>query len=601
MTKVLVFGFGPLPVENLRMIGPSLRTWHFLKVLLDGGHDVCLIGYRPHSGVYPVDLPDVVSQRNGRFLYHSLVDRLWFSPKAMRALVNEWAGDCVIGVTTAGAAAAADFAGSLPLWADLYGSIMAEAQVKALVYGDDSYLAHFWEMERKVLERADMISAVSERQKWAVVGELGMWGRLNQWTSGYDFVNVIPVASETTPFERRAPFLRGKWVDENAFIVLYTGGYNTWTDVETLFKALECVMAVRPEVVFVSTGGQIEGHDDMTYARFQSMIRRSAFRDRYKLLGWLPGEDLQSCYLESNLGVITDRISYEALLGSRTRVLGWMRAGLPCVLSSLTELAQDVVRAGAGLAYAPENVDDLTRCLRQCAEQPKATREMGRRGRQLLVERFSFEATSEALRAWAAQPAHAPDYGHDVPKLVAPYRATGAQGLRALMRTGVLLGLSMRLWPAFVAATNALGLGWIQTRVVELGRALLLNRSSYRAAYLSYHLPTQMRVGETYRGQVEIRNTSSVAWLTTGQTANPVCVTYRWQPENGTGSVVEGGRAPLPTTALKGQTITVPVRIDAPEQAGRYVLQLDLIRENVAAFSEQGTPGPSVQVQVVEN
>lgn len=599
--RVLMFGFSPLPVENLRMTGPSLRTWHFLNVVLASGHEVCLVGYRPHSGVYPSDLPDIVSQRKGDLLYHNLANRAWFSPKAVRPLVDQWRGDCVVGVTTAGAAAAADYADSLPLWADLYGSIMAEAQVKALVYGDDSYLAHFWEMERKVLERADLISAVSERQKWAVVGELGMWGRLNQWTSGYDFVKVIPVASETTPYARRAPFVRGKWVDENAFIVLYTGGYNTWTDVETLFKALECVMAVRPEVVFVSTGGQIEGHDDMTYARFQSMIRQSAFRDRYKLLGWLSSEALQSCYLESNVGVITDRASYEALLGSRTRVLDWMRAGLPCILSSLTELAQAVVEADAGMAYPPANVDELAHCLLRCAEQRSATAAMGQRARQLLLERYSFEMTTQALQAWVGQPTHAPDYGRNVQKLVAPHRAGGGQGLKSLAQTGFLLGLSMRLWPIFVSATNALGLSRMQAWVVELSRRLLLlSRSSYRAAYLSYQLPTQMQVGEVYRGNVKLLNTSSLAWLTSKQTPNPVCVSYRWIREDGEVLVWEGARSSLETVVERGQTATVPVLISAPKKAGRYVLQLDLVRENVAWFSEQGSPGPSALVEVVE-
>ncbi len=583
------------------MTGPGLRTWHFVKVLLDAGHTVGLIGYRPHSGIYPADLPDRVSQRKGDFLYHSVADRLWYNPPAMRALVNEWPGQAVIGVTTAGAAAAADFAGVLPMWADLYGSIMAEAQVKALVYGDDSYLAHFWDMEHKALRRADIISTVAERQKWAVIGELGMWGRLNQWTSRYDFVNVIPVASDTTPYTPGAPFLRGQRVNENAFIFLYTGGYNTWTDVDTLFQALERVMAVRPEVVFVSTGGQIEGHDDLTYARFQSMIRRSPFRERYKLLGWLPSADLYSCYQESNVGVLTDRISYEAQLGSRTRVLDWMRAGLPAVLSSLTELSQAIVKANAGLAYAPENLDELTRCLLDCAEHPQTTAAMGQRARQLLLEHFSFEATTPALRAWANQPLHAPDYGCEAPKLVSPYQSTGAQHLRGLTQKGVWLRLATRLWPIFTSVTTGLGLKGAQSWVINVGRRLLLNRSAYRATYLKYDLPTRMYIGEIYRGKVEILNTSSAAWLTSHQTANPVCVSYRWVSDNGDVRIEEGRRSPIGKLVPKGQTAVVTTLIAAPERAGRYQLHLDLVRENMAWFSEQGSPGPITLVEVVRD
>src|SRR5207247_3638588 len=140
-----------------------------------------------------------------------------------------------------------------------YGSIMAEAQLKALVYGDDAYLSHFWTMERKAIERGDIFSTVSDRQRWSLIGELGMWGRLNQWTSGYEFATSIPIASDTRRYQLDRRVIRDS-VGDDAFIILYTGGYNTWTDIDTLFSALEIVMCDFPAVVFVSTCGKIEGH-----------------------------------------------------------------------------------------------------------------------------------------------------------------------------------------------------------------------------------------------------------------------------------------------------------------------------------------------------
>ena len=43
-------------------------------------------------------------------------------------------------------------------------------------------------------------------------------------------------AEETGPSD---PIVRGRHVPEGAFIVLWSGGYNVWSDVDTLFAGLE--------------------------------------------------------------------------------------------------------------------------------------------------------------------------------------------------------------------------------------------------------------------------------------------------------------------------------------------------------------------------
>src|SRR5258708_279334 len=201
MTRILLIGFGPMPVEKLRMSGPSLRTWHFLKVLLDAGHEICLIANRGLE-VYPADIPPVVSQSLGKWTYHSVTNDLWWdSTPTLKFLADVWhRADCVVGVTTPATAIGVRLAEKLPLWGDLYGSIMAEGQMKSIVYKTDSYLAHFFKLEYDSLRRADIFSAVSDRQHWSLIGELGLAGRLNQWTEGYDFARTIPIASEVEPF-----------------------------------------------------------------------------------------------------------------------------------------------------------------------------------------------------------------------------------------------------------------------------------------------------------------------------------------------------------------------------------------------------------------
>ena len=75
-------------------------------------------------------------------------------------------------------------------------------------------------------------------------------------------------AKPHAPFTSTRKIIRGGLIPDDAFVIFYSGGYNTWTDVETLFAALDQLMADYPQMYFVSTGGKIEGHDDLTYSRF---------------------------------------------------------------------------------------------------------------------------------------------------------------------------------------------------------------------------------------------------------------------------------------------------------------------------------------------
>ena len=594
-----MFGYGPLPVEGLRLSGPTVRTWHFLQALRAAGHEVCLIADRIH-GAYPDDLPDLLTRDYDGWRYHSLSEARWHHPETLRPLVKAAQADCAIAVNTPACMIAAEAVGDLPLWGDLNGSIMAEAQMKALVYGDDGYLGHFWQQERRALDRVDKFSTVSERQQWALIGELGLWGRLNQWTSGYEFAVTIPNAVETAPFPPPTRHvIRGLLAADDAFVILYSGGYNTWADVDTLFGALEQVMAERPEIVFVSTGGRIEGHDDLTYVRFQTMIASSRFRQRFHLCGWVPTDLLPAYYLESNIGVSTDRFSYEAQLGSRNRILDWMRAGLPSVSSSLTELSAQIVTAGAGLTYRPGSVTDLADCLRRCAADRQATAHMGERACALLAERFTFSVTATPLIEWVARPSHAPDYGHDVPRLVNPGQPVARAVVQAVQQRSLGLALALRLWPLVARVTDAVGLHRLQKGLIALGMcALRLNRPPYRVSYEQVQIPETMLGGQTYSGSVTIYNAGRSAWPTARQQENGVNLAYHWRSAAGQMLIREGARSTLPEALPGGARVTLPLMVTAPVEAGVYRLELDMLREGITWFSEVGAPGPQIMVTV---
>jgi glycosyltransferase involved in cell wall biosynthesis len=538
----------------------------------------------------------------------------------VRSLVGDFAPACAVGVTTAGVAAAVPIIGMLPLWGDLYGSLMAEAQLKAQVFQDDAYLAHFWQIEMQALERADRFSTVSERQQWALIGELGLVGRLNRWTSGYAFATTIPIAAppstegaagEPPPSGRT---VRGKLVPDAAFIILYSGGYNTWCDVEGMVAALDRLMSRYPQVRLVSTGGYIAGHDPLTFARMERLIRDSPHADRYHLQGWVPAADLPGYYREADVALNVDKPSYEAQLGSRTRVMDWMAAGLPCVMSALPELADEVRGAGAGLTYPAGDVEALAACLERCLREPDLLRDMRTRT-QALCQRFSVEATTSELLRWAAAPTHAPDFRQGVRPLIDravahPGSPVGRSGQRDQPAGPLLLLLValVALWGHIRRAGERLGLpsAWL-ARVGQWGAARLgVDRPRDGVAYLRHTFPARLRPGTQQACVVTLKNVGRRAWASRGWGQAPIHLSYHWRAAGGAIVEKEGRRTPISHGSIgggrvpPGAEITVEAQIDAPATPGAYLLELDMVREGVTWLSECGSPVLCIPVSVVE-
>jgi len=413
MTRVLILGFAPLPWEDTRCTyGPGIRAWQFAQPLAQDGHDVCLLTQRL-PGVYPEHVPPREERQVEGIHVHHLNPDVWADGRTTRRIIEEFGPDCIVTATIFSSGPACGLKQPPPLWIDMFGHVMAEAQAKAHRYQDDSYLAYFWGHERDAVLNGDMFSSVSDAQRYATIGELGALGRLNRHTTSYPFVHTIPCALEGQPYVPPPPaaprVFRGSRVPADAFVVLWSGGYNTWTDVDTLFAGLELAMARQPDLHFVSTGGEIAGHDERTYPHFVSLVENSAFKDRFHLLGWIPRSQVPATYFEANIGINIDRFMYEGMLGSKNRVLDWMRAGLPALVGELCELSRLLPQQHIGYTYPLEDPAALSAQLLTLAADPVAVKATGQRALIYGLEHLSFTETTTPLRNWVRHPQHAPD------------------------------------------------------------------------------------------------------------------------------------------------------------------------------------------------
>lgn len=155
MSRVVVFGLGPMRWEqSTRLFALGLRTWHFARALARAGHDVLLVSIRGHAYEGWPPEKETYVQREGVRVWSVSEHVCHERPHLVRSRVLRFEPDCVVGVNRDPAAVAVNFAGELPLWADINGDPMAEAQAKAHALAHDDDIPEWHRKFITVLRRA---------------------------------------------------------------------------------------------------------------------------------------------------------------------------------------------------------------------------------------------------------------------------------------------------------------------------------------------------------------------------------------------------------------------------------------------------------------
>ncbi len=420
--RVLVLGCSPLPFENQRMnYAPGTRTWQLARPLAAAGHAVCVACSRI-PGAYDDGLPEVAKLERAGAVVYTLERDVFEAERVLPGLLAAFSPEVLVGASALPSRRAVELAGEAPVWVDLFGDPMAEAQAKAAIGGDRDVddvsaplrgdMAYYYLMS-SLLARGDAFAAVSERQRHAVIGQLGLFGRLNRATVGLELVHTVPCAvwqgQSAGGEEQTPPSASPDDLSAADFVVLWSGGFNTWGDVDTLYEALELAMAEVPEIRFVSTGGEISGHDEDSYGRFAARIEGSEMRSRYLLKGRLPAVEAERYLARADLGVVTEKAVYERFLGSSARMVHWLGRGLPFVCSEVSELGSTLADSDLALTYTPGDASGLARRMVEAAADPDRLRRLRLRGRDFAEQRWSFERTTRPLQDWVERAERLPD------------------------------------------------------------------------------------------------------------------------------------------------------------------------------------------------
>jgi GT2 family glycosyltransferase/glycosyltransferase involved in cell wall biosynthesis len=355
--RVLVITGDPI---GRKLAGPGIRAWN-MALTMSRTSEVALVSL---SGVEPMDAPFAVEHirlgdHRGMARWEAWADVIVFQGEAM-ALFRVLRRTSKVVVV------------------DVYDPTHLEQLEQGKELGGAQWarqVTHATEILNDQLIRGDFFLCASDRQRPFWLGQLAGLGRLNPATYEDDpdlrgLIDVVPFGLSSSPPRHERDVLKGvlPGITADDKIILWGGGLYNWFDPKTLIRAV-ADLATRRDNVRLFFQGTKHPHpfvpemsivaESRELAEELGVLGRSVFFND----SWVDYEDRQNYLTEADAGVSTHFNHIETEFSFRTRILDYLWAGLPMVVTEGDHFAGLVERENLGVVVAAEDVLGLSRAL----------------------------------------------------------------------------------------------------------------------------------------------------------------------------------------------------------------------------------------------
>lgn len=342
-TKVVVVTGDPI---GPKLAGPAIRAWNIAETLARENEVVLatLSGFQPTPA--PFDIVRI----------HSGIDREF-------ARLEQWA-DVILFQGNAMAVFESLQKTDKIVIADIYDPMHLEQLEQSRGLGAAEWsmnVATATDVLNEQLSRGDFFLCASERQKHFYLGQLAALGRVNPLTYANDpdldgLISVVPFGLSEEPPVHERDVLKGvlPGIAAKDKLVLWSGGLYNWFDPQTLVRAMALLDAKRGGVrlFFQGTKHPNPGVPEMAIvAETRALAAELGVLDRAVFLNdsWVDYADRQNYLTEADAGVSTHHAHLETTFSFRTRILDYLWAGLPMVLTAGDHFADLVEREKLGV------------------------------------------------------------------------------------------------------------------------------------------------------------------------------------------------------------------------------------------------------------
>ncbi len=264
----------------------------------------------------------------------------------------------------------------------------------------------------------DFFICASERQRDWWLGLLEATGRINVHTYGQDpslrsLVDLVPFALPSSPMRHTRRVLKGVWpgIGSEDKVVLWGGGLWQWLDPITAIQAMAKLRVERPAVKLVFPGTR---HPNPRAVPKMPVLDAAiqladqlGLRDQSVFFGdWVPYQDWPNYLAESDVAVSLHLNTVEARLAFRSRLLDYVWAGLPMVVTGGDATSELVQHWGLGKVVGYQDAEMVHRAMLELLDTPRAAMSAAFEAAQ---SSLTWERAAAPLLAFCLSPKQAAD------------------------------------------------------------------------------------------------------------------------------------------------------------------------------------------------
>jgi len=231
------------------------------------------------------------------------------------------------------------------------------------------------------IRAADFIICANNKQKDFWLGWLGALGRINPHTHRDDptlskLIDVVPFGLPHQIPIHNKPVLKGiyKTIAQDDKVILWGGGLWNWLDPQSLIKAMSRIVKQYPTVKLFFMGTKSPNPSTAKMGAVNQALRLSQdlrLLDTHIFFNdWVPYQDRHNYLLEADIGVSLHLNHVETHFSFRTRLLDYIWASLPMVVTEGDVLSEEVAQFDLGKVVSSGDVDHLSRVLLGLLETP---------------------------------------------------------------------------------------------------------------------------------------------------------------------------------------------------------------------------------------
>ncbi len=130
---------------------------------------------------------------------------------------------------------------------------------------------------------------------------------------------------------------------------------------------------------------------------YEAEVKQIAGWSQTKHLGWLSREDVATVLGNSRAGIVTFLPAQNHTESQPNKIFEYMAAGIPIIGSNFPLWESIIEGEKVGICVDPSNPLEIANAMQSILDHPEEADEMGRRGRNAIESKYSWEAESQKL------------------------------------------------------------------------------------------------------------------------------------------------------------------------------------------------------------